>query len=321
MEDNFMAGAFTHWMIVERAIEKIDKTSDLGKVLCLHRPLVLLGSVSPDLPSLTDVATGALFVSHNWADRMHYEKTGDFVRTGVETLRAYRGRQRDLELSAVWLIGYASHVIADTLIHPVVNAAVGPYRFNATEHRECEMTQDSMIFKYVKNEELPDTRFHKIIKDASNRPNARSKINSLHIKEPVATFWWETLIHNYPKGDGEFDDIKPDEWFGNYIGKLGISTTPSVLFRHLGEEIELVYRKTDELSADQKNRYFNNVSIPGETSGSFIKVFDKTVAKVIEVWGHLWNDIQSDSAQNVATYIKNWDLDQGIDMDKPSLWV
>jgi hypothetical protein len=135
-----MAGTFTHWMVVEQALDQYGK---LGRnhryfptIMGLNH-YVCLGAVGPDYPYLTDLLEKYLNV-HSWADRMHYEKTGEFARFGVERLLTLTGDAFDVCLA--WLSGYVSHLITDEVIHPVVQAIVGPYIFNADDHRHCEMT-------------------------------------------------------------------------------------------------------------------------------------------------------------------------------------
>ncbi len=320
-----MAGTFTHWMIVEDALTKLPSgAKKLNLALSQKRkPYVLLGAVSPDLPYLVHPVSDSLIKTHSWADRMHYQSTGSFLRHGMENLLL---RQKDdFNICYAWLFGYASHVITDVVIHPVVNSIVGPYRFNSTAHRECEMTQDSLIYNWrMKGEEITKTKYHKTLIKASNRPNEGSSRNSRHIKKCVKTFWLETIKDTYPGGSDKFADIEPDLWFKEYLDKMGMSTNPAPLFRHLGEEKSIVYMSAKDLNsaecAEQKSRYFDNVSLPNGGSDSFISVFRKAVAQVGHVWRRMAEDIERKDFSQTDTYIKNWDLDQGIDMDLPDLW-
>ena len=75
---------------------------------------------------------------------MHYERTGDMVKAGIEFIRGLSGEEKRKALA--WLFGYTAHVITDATIHPVVELKVGPYAENKTDHRICEMNQDAYIF-------------------------------------------------------------------------------------------------------------------------------------------------------------------------------
>lgn len=320
-----MAGTFTHWMVVEEAITKLPKETGDTRLELLRlkgKPYALLGAVSPDLPYLTDPVLDNFLKSHNWADRMHYENTGQFIINGMENL-LYRSGD-DFDLCYSWLFGYAAHVITDVVIHPVVNAIVGPYRFNATDHRECEMTQDSLIFSLWQEEDITNTKYHHVLLDASARPSRRSAVESRSIKKEVHNFWVETLKDTYPMASHKFDDIKPDEWFKNYIKEIGMSSKPNAVFRHLGEKLKVVYLSNEVLHSnkytEQKKRYFDIVSIPGGSSASFLSIFRKASTHVQVIWMKMADDILRKDISQAHLYLKNWDLDQGLDMDNPALW-
>ena len=142
-----MPGAYAHITLVNLAREPARLEAGPG----LPKPAALalgrwfkyceLGAVSPDYPYLALGAAGAAA----WADRMHYQRTGDMIKAGIECVRALTGAPRDKALA--WLFGYAAHVITDTTIHPVVELKVGPYAQNKKAHRECEMNQDAYIFQ------------------------------------------------------------------------------------------------------------------------------------------------------------------------------
>ena len=52
---------------------------------------------------------------------MHYEKTNGIVGSGYDQLKRIWPSKTDAdEIKLVWLFGYASHLIADATIHPIV---------------------------------------------------------------------------------------------------------------------------------------------------------------------------------------------------------
>ena len=76
---------------------------------------------------------------------MHYEKTGDMIKTGINLIRKLNGARQQKAFS--WLLGYTSHVITDVTIHSVIELKVGEYQKNKDKHRICEMHQDAYIFQ------------------------------------------------------------------------------------------------------------------------------------------------------------------------------
>jgi hypothetical protein len=273
---------------------------------------VCLGAVGPDYPYLTDLLEKYLKV-HSWADRMHYEKTGEFARLGVERLLTLTGDAFDICLA--WLCGYVSHLITDAVIHPVVQAIVGPYIFNADEHRRCEMTQDTFIFRSVKEVELRYGDYTGLFTMCSD-PADKNKINP-HIRD----FWVPILKANHPTATPWFERIDPDKWHKNFLSRIGSASNPAPIFRHIGEREDLVYKKTDELTDEERARFVERVNLPGGATGTFKEhAFDKAVSRLIGVWDALFMDIDRRNPGGCASYIHNCDLDTGVDVDKQVYW-
>ena len=141
-----MPGAYTHLTMVTilssaKSLSKIDGLSmpQLAPLL-RNTKFIELGAVSPDYPYLHLSSE-----SKDWADTMHYEKTGERLKRGIQYVSGLEGEEQAKALA--WLLGFTSHVITDVTIHPVVECMVGPYAQNKTVHRTCEMHQDVYIFQ------------------------------------------------------------------------------------------------------------------------------------------------------------------------------
>ena len=310
-----MAGTFTHWMVVEEAFDRygrLGKNHPYFPVVMGLNHYVCLGAVGPDYPYLTDLLDKYLKV-HSWADRMHYEKTGDFMRFGVERLSTLSGEAFDVCLA--WLTGFASHLITDEIIHPVVQAIVGPYIFNADEHRHCEMTQDSFIFKLIKGVELRFSDYAGLFAMCSD-PADGNRINPR-----IRDFWIPVLQANHPAAKDWFGRIDPDKWHKNFLSRIASASDPMPLFRHIGEAEGLAYKKTDELTPDEKERFIEQVNLPHGATGAFKEsAFDKAVERLVEVWDKLLVDIEGRNPGGCAAYIHNCDLDTGVDVDTQVYW-
>jgi hypothetical protein len=141
-----MPGAFAHITAVNCASDNISLKALAGmpkvakRILSSHKKYVELGCVSPDFPYL---ALGDAQQNH-WADLMHYENTGDLIKTAIAAVKALPEESKHKAFA--WLCGYTAHVVADITIHPVIERKVGPYAENQTEHRMCEMHQDAYIW-------------------------------------------------------------------------------------------------------------------------------------------------------------------------------
>lgn len=311
-----MAGTFTHWMVVDDALDKYNRLPQKHhnfSTILERNHFVCLGAVGPDYPYLTELLSSFLKI-HSWADRMHYENTGEFVRQGVRNLLTLNGEAFDVCLA--WLCGFTTHLVTDSVIHPVVQAIVGPYIFNAREHRHCEMIQDSYIFHKIKGIELRYADYIRLFKMCSS-PDDKNKINP-HLNK----LWTETLKASHPTATEWFDKIDPDRWHENFLSLIDSATDPIPIFRHFGKDKHLVYKKTRDIDPEEQEHFINKARLPGNKTGEFKKdVFDKAVATVIDMWGHLFIDIVNKNPDGVTAYIKNWNLDTGIDEEKAYFWT
>lgn len=308
-----MAGTFTHWMVVEEALDKYNgltrKHPYFSTILGLNH-FVCLGAVGPDYPYLTELL-GNYIKIHSWADRMHYENTGEFIRRGIQNLVSLGGSA--FATCLAWLSGFATHVVTDSVIHPVVNAIVGPYIFNKTEHRHCELTQDTYIFHEIKGIELNYGQYVGLFRMCSG---TGSTING-----DLGRFWSDTLKATHPAAVQHFDKIDPDAWHRNFLSRISSAADPVPAFRHFEEETNLSYKKTGEITPEERTRFVDQVKLPAGRSGSFrAGAFDKAVAAVVDVWGRLFADIQNRNPDGSSAYIKNWNLDTGVNEDRPDYW-
>jgi hypothetical protein len=310
-----MAGTFTHWMVVEEALRKYNgfsqKSPYFSTIFGLNH-FVCLGAVGPDYPYLTELLANYLKI-HSWADRMHYENTGEFVRHGIGNLLALNGDAFNTCLA--WLCGFATHLVTDSVIHPVVQAIVGPYIFNKTEHRRCELTRDSYIFNDIKGFDLRYADYVELFRMCSDPGNADK------ISPYLSGFWAQTLKESHPTATQWFDKVDPDTWHRNFLSRIGSASDPMPVFRHFEEEENLAYKTTNEITPEERQRFIDQVRLPGNKTGEFKKdAFNKAVDTVVETWRRLFDDIENKKPDGPAGYIKNWNLDTGVDEDSQYFW-
>lgn len=315
-----MAGTFTHWMIVEEALDKFNKLSNKHPyfpIILDNSHFVTLGAVGPDYPYLSELKNNLLKL-HSWADRMHYENTGKFVKYGIANLIKLKeqNKQQDFEICLSWLCGYVTHLLADSIVHPVVNTVVGPYLFNSGEHRHCEMIQDTFIFHAIKKVELKYADYADLMQMCSD-PDEENRINPA-----IKNFWTETLEMSHPEGKDKFDKIDPDDWHENFLYIINKVSDSTPIFRHIGEKKHLFYKKVGDITIEERKKFIEEVKLPGNKIGKFKEdVFDKAVEKVIEVWQKLFVDIEQKNPDNCISYVKNWNLDTGVDEDGIYFWA
>jgi len=101
-----MPGAYAHITLVNqfRDTNRLDRIDGLPTVaksaLFDWFKFCELGAVSPDYPFLAVGDSDAA----EWADLMHYTRTGEIIRAGVKHLRLLHGEPQRKCLA--WLLGY-----------------------------------------------------------------------------------------------------------------------------------------------------------------------------------------------------------------------
>jgi hypothetical protein len=303
-----MAGAFTHLVVSSFAKrEKKVLGRELWQTLNRHYRFVYLGSVSPDLPYLS-FRTGSI----NWADVMHYEKTNSIVKSGHSRIKDIWPDKSEIdEIKLAWLLGYASHMITDATIHPIVQAIVGPYKDNPKEHLRCELTQDSLLFHEKMNDDIKYDEFSEMLRFCSES----------EYLDPLMDFWQDLLLRNYgEKGETPH----PDLWFKTYGPALDTAEGDMGLipfFNQIGIDTSgLIYRtKTDiEQNYPQElNKYYAKIRLPNDKTGFFLKDgYERAMANVAAAWRILYEGLTGPLV--VSDVVRNWDLDTGVDMDSPA---
>jgi hypothetical protein len=306
-----MAGAFTHFIICDQGERKKQVLgAELWQLLNKYSPFLFLGAASPDLPYLS-FQTGHV----NWADVMHYEKTNSMFQSGYAQLKkAWPSKTPADEAKFVWIMGFASHLIADATIHPVVQEIVGPYKDNPDEHRVCEMTQDSIIYNIYRKTDIRYSEFSEMLKFCKDSPHYKSLMD-----------FWETLLEESYKEKGE--EPEPPLWFNTYSTAIGAAGESKLLafFRHLGIAEKYIYKTRAEIEKEYPDdlvKYFEVVKLPDGETGSFNElVFIKALNNVTAAWRKLYDGLKLEI--EVAQILKNWNLDTGVDMNSGQVtyWV
>ena len=300
-----MAGGFVHISVVgelQARLSDLDLSNETKRATGMNMSLCEVGAVGPDYPYLAvslDDATQA------WADRMHYENTGDPIRAGVRWLRQQdEMAQADNDKALAWLLGYAAHVGTDLTVHPVVFRRVGSYEEHATEHRICEMNQDTWIWRR-KNLGTIDIAeyFDPIMRNSSNSDGS--------IADPVRMIWEAMLQEAYPE-DAAATPPDIEEWHRGYGALIDLAEEGPGLFkftRHLLVEAGLTYPHPDDIDLS----YIENLDTPMGTM-HYDDVFERAIDNVITLWEIIDDALtgsQEESAEHLAR-LPDANLDTGL---------
>jgi hypothetical protein len=326
-----MAGTFTHFLIAEEALERargLPSTDPLCAVsarLNQRKCFLLQGAISPDYPFLAERLPPGLRAVGNWGNRMHSENTGAVVDAGLKLLCLRAGDEHDTCLA--WLWGYATHLVADTVIHPIVNLAVGGVApFTETEHGECEITQDTWIFDRIRGCGIAQgsAEYVQSLRDCSD-PTDPDSVNPF-----IHGFWRDCLKAAHPVSGAtkqEFQlayaSIVPHAWHRALLALLPVAAKPGGVLRYVGGIVHLRERMYDKLSRvpdDHLERYVRQLDSPdgshGTASVTFERVFSRAVDQTVVMWQRMAKDLESLVTRPECSPqpYPNWDLDTGMEM-------
>lgn len=298
-----MPGAYAHITLVNVARDT-NRLEDAGvpvkaiQALLEHLRFCELGAVSPDYPYLHIGLNG----SKRWADLMHYEKTGEPIKRGVEAAKGLKSL--DKAPVAAWLMGYAAHVVADLTIHPVVELRVGEYATNSKQHRICEMNQDAYIFRRLN------------LSDVGRSEHLNSGIwrccdapDSGRLDGSIFSVWHHMLISSYPR---EYASNSPDihAWHAGFKRSVDLAEEGyrmPLFARHVAVDCGFTYPAAEDVD----DTFIKNLETPDGVM-DYDSVFDKAINNVLAMWAVIGKALYEDS-ESYRVAIGNWNLDTGKD--------
>jgi hypothetical protein len=292
-----MSGAYTHIAIVNDAQKRTDSVklrNETAISLGLNLKYVELGAVSPDYPYLA-------LRQGKWADNMHYTNTATLLQAGVTAVRVLPDKQRSR--ATAWLMGFAAHMTTDMTIHPVVEALVGPYKGNESEHRRCEMHQDAFIFPKILNVGETGLSEHLATGIAScNAPDDEDQLDNT-----ISMTWLAMLSSAYPD-DVSMHAPNPSLWHRGFREVLSNMASANHLFpfaRHVAAGLNIAYPK----NADILDIYIRQLQTP-EGPMDFTEIFERARQNVLIVWSGIDLALR-DGTSDFLESLEDWNLDTG----------
>jgi hypothetical protein len=140
------------------------------------------------------------------------------------------------------------------------------------------------------------------------------------IHPEINIFWKELLEKSHPNAAEFFPEITPDRWHYNYKSKVNFIADPGAIFRHVIGLVGRDYMKASDISADDKKKYVTGIVLPNGETSTYDSIFNKAVDLIGNVWLQLFDCIANASPDKVSMFIKNWNLDTGVDENQIVLW-
>lgn len=300
-----MPAAFAHITAVNLAtdtnhLNHFDLHPEAYDALLEYFEYCELGSVSPDYPYLSFTKSNT-----KWADHMHTGmRTVYMFESGVRAIRAIADPQEKKKAFA-WFCGFVSHIIADMVLHPVIELKVGPYEQNKSAHRECELHQDVYIYQRLGIGPMGvGEKLHAGIETCCD-PEDEEKI------DPVIARVWE-LILNAVSPSESFDRSMINTWHKGFIKTVSLIEETDKLLplsRHLlSDALNVVYPLIEDLD----KQFINKLLTPSKIRMDYDILFDMAIQKIGEGW-HLLADAVYGELDTTAIKLAGWNLDTGRD--------
>lgn len=292
-----MPGAYAHITLIHSCIDAATRPDWLSpataRAVTNWRSHAELGAVSPDYPYLAGHT--------EWADLMHHEATDVLLRAGLQGVQSLTGDAR--ERAVAWLLGYASHMVADMTIHPVINALVGPYEQNKTAHRTCEMHMDAQAFKRL---ELGDVGLSDHL--LNNLAACCAPSDPTELDAGIAEFWTRTLCHAHPE-TAAHETPSPRSWHHGFLHVMSAIRESNRLLpfaRHLGVDAQLDYPDPRHIDP----RYVLALPTPIGPM-DYEPLLDRAIGNAAKFWSDL-DAVLSGADPRRMDALQPWNLDTGM---------
>ena len=299
-----MPGTYAHLTLAgllsaSNVLDSVDNFPVEAKISILdYTNFCELGAVSPDYPYLHVIDPKACI----WADLMHLQRTDKMIISGVEAIRALDDKCKPKAFA--WFAGFVSHIVADMTIHPVVELKVGPYEQNKTQHRICEMHQDSYIFPRINVGNIGASEYLYNGIAPCSETGAAIKLN-----RTVSGAWNSILQECYPE-QYQSNAPKIDIWHASFIAVVSASERGPQLFalgRHVAVGAGLTYPRYNQID----KQYISNLKTP-EGPRHYDEIFDRAKKNTLRMWALLAAAVYENS-ERYKDFIGEWSLDTGRD--------
>ena len=298
-----MPGAYAHITLLHLSLERAQEDKVLPKkfvhALTRWSAHAEFGALSPDFPYLAGHT--------EWADLMHHSGNNTLLHCGLKGLQGMT--DAPWERACAWLMGYASHMVADMTIHPVINRLVGPYEANKTAHRTCEMHMDVHAFGRLNLGDAGLTRHLD-----RHLASVESEQERHAIDPAVGDLWTHMLSQTHPDTARQ-DPPAPHAWYRSFVSVMNTirGVNRKLPFaRHLGAGFHLDYPEPNALDP----RYLDHLPTPhGPMS------YDLLLSLAVANIQSFWRDLAAGADDPLKLNLESWNLDTGHTAEQPDRLV
>jgi hypothetical protein len=309
-----MASGITHILLMKN-LQNVLPEDELKMKLAAGIDFLQVGAVAPDLP-YASIADDDFFLTtqSELADKFHYVKTNEIPLQAFTEIRNIKNTLTAQELRAhfAFFLGYASHVIADGIIHPFIRDKVGNYKQNQTDHRVLEMKLDVLFFYHLTFKSNFPTEFND-----SNIQDELTNISSNFYPERVKVFnEFSRLINKVYNENYDVNTILG--WVRGLHRMFSLASGVPKIYRGLPFINDFTFSDYEDL----KNKYDDILTLKSKKEGGdnfakkdHIHFFDDIVPHFYERFipfaRKAYNYIYNDGESITNTDILGIDLDTG----------
>ncbi len=152
-----MPGIYTHNVIFKKALEAVAKKSSSSyidkSIVSLfkspeHERAGLFGSIGPNIFDYMDLRYKGKNYGNDIAYLLHNDAVYPFAENMLETIKGYGDSRNEWASSQrAYLMGYISHIIADSVIHPFVFYFSG-FPSGGTKKEAIHFRKLNLLFQY-----------------------------------------------------------------------------------------------------------------------------------------------------------------------------
>lgn len=276
-----MPGPFAHLTLVRVLVARICQgrlpglSAEAAQAASMSTAARDLGALMPDCSYFAVAQPG-----HGaWGDRIHNRRSRQLLAHAARIVAAQREplrRRRGL----AWALGVASHMVADAVVHPVINRITGGVysELDAAEqhrHVEYEMRQDVHVYQRLGLGQIGQADLIRLM--------TRGCSQDQRLDPWLEELWARTLLETFVF-DAPAEPPDPALWFAAMTTLLDIADEGRryLFLRHLGARANKFYVAPEDVAP----RYVEQLPTPLGPM-DYDAIFERAVAAT----GALWVDL------------------------------
>lgn len=306
-----MPASYAHIILTKQLVQptNLTKVNDYIKDALYFRPHFLeLGSLSPDLPAFHKEDK----YQEQWTNLMHESNTQKLMDNGIKYLQKIiqsDAEPDDKKYKLIsWFLGYVSHVVMDTTIHPIVNCInKASYEEDPDNHLKCELHQDS----YIINEflKVSTDKRASFFKAGAGKCHGKKTFFDTPIDEDINIFW-NSMLNDTFNDYYKIHSPEIDNWFERFTFAVNKGAEFASHFAYLRNKYDLTKDKLFPEPNEINPLFIYDIRTPNNRILNYSDIFGEAVTNTTKVWEKI-SDVLFGSQSDVDDIVDDWNLMTG----------